>query len=1187
MHWIKVMPNRKLLLSHLKPNAAVHLFLLMFGLGLCCGCWRGNDKRGATSTDDPEFHWQYNQAVAAMGQFRYADAYRQFEDLRSIRSDDHDLAINTAIARLNIAGEGDIDAAQRILSGVLDAEPLHPRANYCVGLLKTYQGPPADPLPHFHTAVQAHPNDPDCAYLLAKGLEAAGQYEDARSQYQRCLELNSRYISAMLGLGRLASIRGDFDDAKLWIGRFETGKADPRSRVFEFAYRRMGQLADISYPQSMPTDQLSMINANTDNANADRAGAGDLFGAPKPLNCDLGLPKAMADRLSDQRISLAIVAVDLSGDGRLDLIMHLVDENGIGIQGNGGKPVAWLNSGDDRFLRHTDFPWCDTDRISAILCGDMDQDGSLDLYFCRDGKNQLWVRTTADGWKMQASETLDGGDLQTVSGLICDADHDGDLDIYCCNLDGPDHFLIQLSDGEYKRLGEDDGWPQSQWSSKQIVAADFDNHRDLDFGLLGVDGTIDVLMNQRGWEYERDARWADVSESNTFDSAIAVDADRDGFMNLVTRNNDHLVVWRRHGIEGWGKTAEYRLPIDRESSTRPVARKPLAVVDLSGDNQREFLVATKAGFVWLTQNSTAGEVDCGDETEIVGWNLVALDGAAGWTILYVDQKGQLMQVPPGPGRHEFVSLRFTGKTNDADSMRSNRSGIGTRYRAQAGENWATGMTLPFSSHSGQSHQPELVGTKGMSVIDFVAVDWSDGVFQVEMGLIADQQKTISETQRQLASCPIVFAWDGRQYSFITDVLGVGGIGFMSEPGQYANPRPWENLLLTDHQVQPRDGVIAIKLNEPFEESCYLKDVRLSAVDLPAGWNAVVDERMGINDPQPTGQIHFYRDEFPVVEARCHDGLDQTTAVAKVDRVAAEIGDVDPRLVGLLENEQSLMFRFGVDVTRLKKPALKLSGWVEYGYSQTVFSAWQAGRAFAAPTLEISSDGETWQTTWNQFGYPAGMARQILVPLPSDSIDFENATPWFRIRTNMQIYWDQIVLVDLETCDEARVQRLNLNSANLRRVGFPKRTTASNYFGQYDYSTRHGTWDVRHLPGFYTRFGEVTELLRRREDLVIFGPGEEVHIEFDYPGDPTNDYRRHYFLELAGWCKDMDLYTNQGNRLGPYPGPYQSLADDSYPGEKATDAHKNDLMRHYHYRYESGPWYPTMMDDPFNQMFQRD
>ena len=44
---------------------------------------------------------------------------------------------------------------------------------------------------------------------------------------------------------------------------------------------------------------------------------------------------------------------------------------------------------------------------------------------------------------------------------------------------------------------------------------------------------------------------------------------------------------------------------------------------------------------------------------------------------------------------------------------------------------------------------------------------------------------IEEVQRQVSSCPVIFAWNGRTYEFITDVLGVGGIGFATGRGTYA------------------------------------------------------------------------------------------------------------------------------------------------------------------------------------------------------------------------------------------------------------------------------------------------------------------------------------------------------------------------------------------------------------------
>ena len=64
------------------------------------------------------------------------------------------------------------------------------------------------------------------------------------------------------------------------------------------------------------------------------------------------------------------------------------------------------------------------------------------------------------------------------------------------------------------------------------------------------------------------------------------------------------------------------------------------------------------------------------------------------------------------------------------------------------------------------------------------------MMQTEMQLSAGQQHKISEIQRQVSSCPVLFAWDGNKFAFVTDVLGVGGIGFNLARGNYATPRPW-------------------------------------------------------------------------------------------------------------------------------------------------------------------------------------------------------------------------------------------------------------------------------------------------------------------------------------------------------------------------------------------------------------
>ena len=154
-------------------------------------------------------------------------------------------------------------------------------------------------------------------------------------------------------------------------------------------------------------------------------------------------------------------------------------------------------------------------------------------------------------------------------------------------------------------------------------------------------------------------------------------------------------------------------------------------------------------------------------------------------------------------------------------MRSNASGIGSRVAMRVGSRWTVADTFRSDSGPGQGLQPLELGTGGRERADFVAIDWSDGVFQTELDLAAGSSNVIAETQRQLSSCPVLFAWNGFEYGFVGDVLGVGGIGYAVGPGEYGEPRPWENLLLPEGAVVARDGRLVVKFTEPMEEATYL------------------------------------------------------------------------------------------------------------------------------------------------------------------------------------------------------------------------------------------------------------------------------------------------------------------------------------------------------------------------------
>jgi hypothetical protein len=586
----------------------------------------------------------------------------------------------------------------------------------------------------------------------------------------------------------------------------------------------------------------------------------------------------------------------------------------------------------------------------------------------------------------------------------------------------------------------------------------------------------------------------------------------------------------------------------------------MALQDLDGDGRPELVLTTESG--WTAYSFAKGRLltryaaILPDGERLRDWLPFIDDPSRGPAVIGLDQSGRLWRWSPGPGRHMFTALEFRGKEDTSTTIRSNLDGVGTRYMLRRGSHWSAGDTFRHHSGPGQGKQPVSIGLGGTTHLDFISITWSNGILQTELDLPAGQLHTLHETERQLASCPILFSWDGQRYVFVSDLLGVGGIGFAIGPGEYAPPRPWENFLVPPASIQPRDGHYVLKITEPMEEVAYLDAARLVAYDLPPGWHMVLDERMGIGKPDPTGRAFFYQTLLPPAAAHNDRGEDVLARISDADLKAAPVGATDSRFIGLLQDEHVLSLQFPQLLDQATgQPMLLIDGWVEYPYSQTVFAAWQAGRSYTAPTLEVRRADGSWQPLLLEFGYPAGMPRQLAVPLPA----LPDGARELRLRTNMEIYWDRIAIAYAESPPDMQRLDLQLQGARVESMGFPLRTTGAQRVPGYDYDRRKPYWDTRHAGGYYTRFGEATELVAETDDAVaIIGPGESVHLEFATPFRPPQPgWTRRLLLETNGWAKDMDMYTRDGTTVAPLPGT----------GNMTTT--RDALHARYNTRYRSG------------------
>jgi hypothetical protein len=252
--------------------------------------------------------------------------------------------------------------------------------------------------------------------------------------------------------------------------------------------------------------------------------------------------------------------------------------------------------------------------------------------------------------------------------------------------------------------------------------------------------------------------------------------------------------------------------------------------------------------------------------------------------------------------------------------------------------------------------------------------------------------------------------------------------------------------------------------------------------------------------------------------------------------------------------------------------LFLRGWIyPTDASINVALGQQSTIKVASPSLEVRDASGRWRTAIPSIGFPSGKNKTIAVDLAGK---FPTTDHHVRIRTNMQIYWDQAFVARDLASSPVKTTTLTPLSADLHFRGFSRMYRKGGRYGPYWFAyedvSKESPW--RPITGAFTRFGDVLPLLRDPDDMyVVMGPGDEATIEFDAAGAASlpPGWKRDFLLYTDGWIKDSDLNTAFGTTVGPLP--FHGVKAYPYrPGEVyPTDGQHQRYLREYDTRVVKG------------------
>ena len=1056
--------------------------------------------------------------------------------------------------------QGNYEAAASRLGKAQNLVPQNGQMHYLNGVLESKRGNPSQAIVALRQAVQLDPKNIQALYLLAQEVERQGD-ENGEAEFQalmkKILVAQPGNTAALLELGRVAAKRGESQTlhsvvaqlsgvAATWPAEVQqswialqaaASTPDSRSAAVRVAFLRNSLMRVPAFRQS-----LSVIQPVAGN---EALPFGHFLLMPTPV-----FTPAAAD--TSIHFTPAAIPNTPATDGQGWSWI-----GAISLTGEGAPVIAVANAQTVKLSSGASFPFPGHADAAltpeSVLAVDLNYDFKMDLVLAGAGGVRFMRQENATSFTDVTAQTrLPLPLLQAAySGAwAIDVEADGDMDILLRTPKGEPVVLRNNGDGEFAVMHPFAGIN----GLRGFAWVDLDADGNPDAALIDGAGKLHFFHNQRSGVFQEIALPGDLPHVKAITVA---DVSSPGTLALVAiEETGTLVAVTRTADSAWNVQQLGSVP-----SLPADAR--LYAADLDNNGAIDLVLAPVAAGdappsrIWLGNGGGTFTLlpSAAGLPRVMG--LADLNGNGKLDLVGLSAAGQPQQaINQGSKQYQWQMLKPRARQATGD-QRINSFGIGGEMELRAG---LLVQKQPITSpqlHFGLGEQTDA---------DVVRILWPNGMENAEFALKANQQ--VLTEQRLKGSCPFLFAWDGRQISFVKDAVPWGSaIGLQIDSvGSASIAATEEWYKIGRDQLSPHDGYYDLRLTGELWETFYYDGLHLMVVDHPAGTEIYTDERFAV--PAVKLAVTAVAPPHPIAHALDDRGSDVTNIVTKLDgRYLDTFGRGQYQGV---TRDHFVEVDLGDDVPASGPLWLIAQGWLHPTDSSVNVALSQGSHEKThALSLEVPNGRGGWRTAQADLGFPAGRKKTCLINLEHV---FVPGTPHkLRLRTNLEVYWDSIAWAQGLPQTQLKVTRLDPSLADLHYRGYSAVHQANASSPELpDYNQIASSKQVwRDLEGYYTRYGDVRALLAHTDDrYVIMNAGDEMALRFPAQAPPPAGWVRDYVIAGDGWIKDGDYNSTYSRTVQPLPYHAKTAYNDA-PGKLEDEwvykRHPED-WQNFHTRY---------------------